>query len=173
MDAIGSIGSAAIGGALGYGGQKQANQANVGLAREQMAFQERMSSTAYQRSMQDMKKAGLNPLLAYTQGGASTPSGSSTQVSNEVSSAMSNAADLARTNADTAKTRAETKIAQAQLPGVKATSDLSSTMNSLKQKVFSSVFGGISSPGFQNYQKRLNSDTMRSFKKHKRGVKNG
>lgn len=44
-------------------------------------FQEHMSNTSYQRAVEDMKKAGLNPILAFANGGASTPGGSAGTIS--------------------------------------------------------------------------------------------
>ena len=69
------------------GTQMRNKEAKKASAR-QMAFQRDMSNTSYQRGMEDMKKAGLNPILAGKVGGASTPTGSTYNPENIATSAV-------------------------------------------------------------------------------------
>lgn len=107
-----------------YFGQREANETNKEIAgqanvfnREEAEknrkFQQQMSNTAHQRAVKDLTKAGLNPLLAATNG-ASTPGGAmasaqTTSVENELSGAISSAMEAKRLSIDMAKNRQELK----------------------------------------------------------------
>lgn len=81
-------------GALSFLGQRNANVANAKQAQSQMDFQNQQTSSSWQRGVADMKAAGLNPMLAYSQGGAGSGTGSSAVMGSELG-AGANAAQSA------------------------------------------------------------------------------
>lgn len=112
LNFLGTLGGAA----LGFYGQHRANKQAQVNAREQMQFQERMSSTAYQRATADMSAAGINPMLAYKQGGASSPSGAASTPQNEFSQAL----DARKQMAEVRNIDAQTALARANAQAVRA-----------------------------------------------------
>lgn len=113
LGALGSLGSGLLAGAGSYYGQLSANATNQDMAQQQMDFQERMRSTQYQTTVADLKKAGLNPMLAYTNGGAGTPSGAMAHVENAASAGINSALSAATVRANLDKIKAETDAADA------------------------------------------------------------
>lgn len=76
-----------LGGLFGYKATKDTNVASAQMAQKQMDFQERMSNTAVSRRMADLKRAGINPILAGSKE-ASSPAGAMAPVQNPTSSAI-------------------------------------------------------------------------------------
>jgi len=120
--AVGALGSAASG-YLGFRGQQSANASNAQMAQQQMDFQERMSSSSYQRGVQDLRAAGLNPMLAYSQGGASSPGGSTAQMGNEIGAGMSSALGAVQALTSIENVNSQTDFTRAQTANALATAE--------------------------------------------------
>lgn len=134
-------------------GQMQANATNEKIASDNRDFQREMSNTAYQRATQDMEKAGINPMLAYIQGGASTPQGMGAQVGNVGAAAvqgLKDSASAAASDAQAAKTGLELKNVEKTGRNIdadtlaKKASAVAALANSAKNRALQPVYNAIS-----------------------------
>ncbi len=99
------------------------NAANFLESQRNRDFQERMSNTGYQRAVEDMRKAGLNPALSYSNGPASTPSGATATATaprkgdigagllNTARAIASQGADIRQVGSQTELNKAQTAVA--------------------------------------------------------------
>lgn len=163
--ALATVGSSLIGGLFGSSSNKSAAK----QAQAEMAFQERMSNTAHQREVADLKAAGLNPILS-ANGGASTPSGAMAPVQNvmgdfarDVSTAATNAmarkrldADLQNLEATNAKIKSDTQLNKVLQN--KAAADTVLASNSARQVATNTALTSLNIPAAANeaaYQKSI------------------
>lgn len=89
-------------------------------------WQKMMSDTSYQRAVKDMRAAGINPMLAYAQGGSSTPSGAMASYSNPLDTS-------AYTLNESESIRNLKQAQQSQIELNKSQSELNSTASALNE----------------------------------------
>lgn len=186
---VGGPAGAAYGAGMGYAagaqieGQQQANQQNAEQAQHNRNFQENMSNTAHQRAVSDMKKAGLNPILA-AGSPASTPSGAQATMQNpyeNLTGAVTSTAgelrniqmqkgelqlqqgaigkqqaDTANTQADTIKKATETKLMKSEIPKSQMQEKFWRKVDAVADKITDSAGTNANDVRNEAYRKKAN-----------------
>jgi hypothetical protein len=153
--------AAGVSGGLAAFGQERTNAQNAQLARDQMAFQSQMSGTSYQRAVADMMAAGLNPMLAYSQGGASTPSGQTAVMQNALGAGATSGQSGYQLALNAALNAADIKLKAEQAGAAGAQEDLNRANMNLA--LVEAANKAAQLPGHQQYGKRVAADIQQSI----------
>jgi hypothetical protein len=112
MGVFDGFAGAAVGALGGLLGASSANKESAASVDKQIEFQREQSNTSYQRAVADMNAAGLSPMLAYSQGGASTSPGASYKAENVGAAAVEGAAKGSQPSLMKAQTAQATELAK-------------------------------------------------------------
>lgn len=127
-----------------YLNYRSAGNTNDAMIREGIAnrmFQERMRNTEWQAAVEDMRKAGLNPALAYSQGGASSPSGSMPSMTPPSFNGLSNAMQAIRMRKDLKLLEENVRNVQANTAKVRAEGDVADINRTIERQWLTWITG--------------------------------
>ncbi|WNK14965.1 MAG: DNA pilot protein [Microvirus sp.] len=126
--AIGAAAGGITGGVMDMFGQESANEANRELQASSQAWQEKMRASQYQTAVQDLKSAGLNPMLAYTQGGSGNLSTSNPIMQSVTGGLATTARDIPKMVAEVANLKASNEKIKADTHSAEATAELTKAL---------------------------------------------